>query len=403
MADQALSSLKLLECGGGVSAPCCAKLFADLGAEVIKIEEPGTGDFTRTEGPFPGDVPDPEKSGLFLYLNGNKLGITLNLRSARGRSILQALAQKADILVENLAPREAEELGLTYAALEPINPALIVASITPYGFTGPYRDYKGYPLNAFHASGTGFRVGQPEREPLTMPCAQSSYAGGISAAAAIMTAVFARGVNGGLGQQVDVSEMEAEVCFFGSTITGFLAASDEMAVRPRMGHRLSALNASMRCKDGYVHLIATSADWWQRLGQVMGGPDWSQDPFFQDPANREKLADELEALLEPWLMERTREELFQLGVANRIPITPYYTTEEVARLPHLKEREFFVDIEHPAAGMLRYPGAPYKLSETPWAMVRPAPLLGQHNEEIYCGRLGYTREQLASLRTLGII
>ena len=170
-----------------------------------------------------------------------------------------------------------------------------------------------------------------------------------------------------------------------------------------MGHRLGSLNTAVRCKDGYVHLIAMREDWWGRLVQVMGSPEWALDPFFQDQANRNELPDELEALLEPWLMEHTKEELFQLGLANRFPLTPYYTSAELDQLPHLKEREFFVEVEHPIAGSLRYPGAPYKFSETPWAVQRPAPVLGQHNEEIYCDRLGYSREQLSTLRTIGII
>ncbi len=170
-----------------------------------------------------------------------------------------------------------------------------------------------------------------------------------------------------------------------------------------MGHRLGSLNTAVRCKDGYVHLIAMREDWWGRLVQVMGSPEWALDPFFQDQANRNELPDELEALLEPWLMEHTKEELFQLGLANRMPLTPYYTSAELDQLPHLKEREFFVEVEHPIAGSLRYPGAPYKFSETPWAVQRPAPVLGQHNEEIYCDRLGYSREQLSTLRTIGII
>ncbi len=401
MANKALSPYRVLEVGGGVSAAYCAKLMADLGAEVIKIEEPGSGDFARAAGPFPGDVPHPEKSGLFLYLNTNKLGITLNLESTRGRSILHALAKEADILVENFSPSQADELGLTYTALAPVNPRLIVTSITPYGLTGPYRDYKGYPLNAFHGGGAGYRVGEPDREPLTVPGHQTSYSGGISAAGATLCAVFARATGGALGQQVDISEMDAEAAFFGSTITTFLASGE--TVRPRMGHRLGSLNAALRCKDGFVHLIAGTEAWWGRLVELMGNPEWARDPFFQDPANRASMPDEMEALLEPWLMEHTKEELFQLGLANRVPITPYYTAPELDQLPHLRERGFFVEIEHSVAGKLRYPGAPYKLSETPWAVQQPAPLLGQHNEEIYCKRLGYSHDQLSNLRTMGII
>ena len=153
MTDGALQGVRLLEYGQLVSAPYCAKLLADLGAECIKIEEPPVGDPARRRGPFPDDIPHPEKSGLFLYVNTNKLGVTLDPRTPTGRLIFQRLAQEADVLIEDRPPGEMERLGLGYAALSALNPALIVTSITPFGQTGPYKDYKTYHLNLYHASG----------------------------------------------------------------------------------------------------------------------------------------------------------------------------------------------------------------------------------------------------------
>jgi crotonobetainyl-CoA:carnitine CoA-transferase CaiB-like acyl-CoA transferase len=156
MAERALSGIKVLECCNLVAGPYCAKLLADLGAKTVKVEEPGVGDEARRQGPFLGDVPHSERSGLFLFLNTNKLGITLNLKNPRGREIFSGLVKESDILVEDYSPREAKALGLDYETLGQLNPRLVVCSITPFGETGPYRDYKSYCLNTLHAGGDGY-------------------------------------------------------------------------------------------------------------------------------------------------------------------------------------------------------------------------------------------------------
>ena len=199
--------LKVVEWGNLVSAPYCAKLFADLGAEVMKIERPDIGDEARQHGPFPEDIPNQEKSGLFLSLNTNKLGITLNLESEKGKDILKRLLKDADVFVENNPPQLMVELGFDYNSLSGINPRLIMASITPFGQTGPYRDYKAYELNCSAAGGVLVGVGYPDREPLKLPLSQGSYQAGASAATAIMIALLARDkINE--GQYIDISEAE---------------------------------------------------------------------------------------------------------------------------------------------------------------------------------------------------
>jgi crotonobetainyl-CoA:carnitine CoA-transferase CaiB-like acyl-CoA transferase len=209
MAETALDGLKVLEYCQMISGPYCGKLLADLGAEVIKVEEPSVGDVARTRGPFPGDVTHPEKSGLFLYLNTNKLGITLNLGTASGRELFRRLAEQADVLLEDRPPGEMAKLGLDYASLSAINPRLIVTSITPFGQTGPYRDYKSYHLNLYHASGHSsfFYVAPRERRKEALVVAGGEvgdYDGGLSAAVATLAALFAR-LATGQGQHIDIS------------------------------------------------------------------------------------------------------------------------------------------------------------------------------------------------------
>ncbi len=405
MSAQALSGVKVVEWGEFISAPYCAKMLADMGAEVIKVEEPGSGDEARRYGPFPNDIPHPERSGLFLYLNTNKLGITLNPRLATGRAILKELLKEADIFVENRPPRLVEELGLDYASLSQVNRRLIVTSITPYGRTGPYRDYKGYDLNIQMAGGSGGVLGNLGREPLGFPGDQGHYQGAISAASATMVALLAQRRDG-LGQQVDISESEVIATLQrGYGPTNFVYRG---VVAKRLGHRSSGLMwpyGVFPCKDGYVIILTMEDYHWKWFVEAMGNPEWAFDPRWKDAGSfgRVKYADELEAHLIGWLMDHTKDEVMELAQSHGCPFMKVNTAEAGLESLHLKAREYFVAVEHPEVGTLSYAGAPVKLSQTPWRVVRRAPLLGEHNEAILCGRLGYSREYLAELRRAGVI
>ncbi|MDO8670095.1 MAG: CoA transferase [Dehalococcoidia bacterium] len=403
MVEGALSDLKVLEYAEHISGPYCTKLMADLGAEVIKIEPPIAGDRARRLGPFPGDIPHPERSGLYLYLNTNKLGITLDPGQATGKDIFKSLLQDADVLVQNYPPKVMADLGLDYESLRKINPRLIMVSIRPMGNAGPYKDYNCYPLNTSAASGSMFLVGRPEREPIMAPEDQTSYQGGINGAAAALVAVWDQRRHG-TGQHVDISEAEC----LGSMLVGRLITSYIFggSLGERGGHReLSGIYPYMilPCKDGFVSLIALENEQWDRFVEAAGGFEWAKDARFATRFSRAKNADELDALLAPWLMRHTKDEIFELCRARRIPFTPVYNTEELVNSEHLRERDYFQKVDHAEAGQLVYPGAPFKLSETPWNIRRPAPRLGEHNEDIICERLGFAREDLARFRTRGII
>lgn len=404
MPNQALAGLKVVEWGNFVSAPYCAKLMADYGAEVIKIEEPLVGDEARHHGPFLHDVPHPERSGLFLYLNTNKLGITLNVKSATGKDIFKRLIKDADILVENNPPKVVEELGLDYATLSQINPRLVMTSITAYGQTGPYRDYKAYDLNCSAAGGLNCGIGHPGRAPLVLPLSQCDYQGALGGACASLLAIVARDVTG-RGQHADVSETEvAATLQVGTYVPQYIFYG---VVGVRTGHRGGLgryPTGILPCKDGYVCITAPRVDQWIRFTELMGSPEWTKNPRYRDRrAMQEEYPDEADALLAPWLMSHTKADIFDSGQAMRIPLTPVNTIAEVVNDSQLNTRGFFVEFDRAEVGTLKYPGAPYKMSKTPWQIERPAPLLGEHNEEIYCGRLGYTGEELARLRRAGVI
>lgn len=403
MVEKALDGLKVVEYGSFISAPYCAKLMADLGAEVIKIEDPGAGDESRRYGPFPDDVPHLERSGLFLYLNSNKLGITLNLRSATGRKILKGLLSEADVFVENSAPGLMAELGLDHEALKEINPGLIVTSITPFGQTGPYAQYKGYALNTAALGGQCMRTGEPSRPPLAPALSQSHYQSGSMGAAATMGAVFSRMATG-LGQHVDISEADvwATIHLGHGVHLGVFEGRKSI----RSGHRTISVYpwCILPCKDGYMCLIAIQGYQWKRFLEAMGEPEWMGDERFRDRIMMAwQYADEVDSLVETWLVDHTKEEIFRMCREGQITFAPVRDIDEVMNDPHFAERGYFVEMDREYVGTLKYPGAPYQLSETAWRLAKPAPSLGEDNEEIYCKRLGYSREELVRLRRGGII
>jgi crotonobetainyl-CoA:carnitine CoA-transferase CaiB-like acyl-CoA transferase len=379
-------------------------MLADMGAEVIKIEKPGTGDESRSHGPFPNDIPDPEKSGLFLFLNTNKRDITLNLETKTGMNVFKKLIEEVDIFVENNPPETIKCLGIDYAELHKINPKLIMASITPFGQTGPYKDYKAYDINSCASGGMSVGVGDPDREPLTMPLSQGSYQAGVSAAIGILGALFARKKNGE-GQHIDVSEAEVWATLH------MIQSSQTFLYRGVTGIR-RGIHAGfflypgtiLPCKDGFINLSAPQLEQWIRFLKLMGNPSWAENPRYRNRrAMHEEYPDETDALLKPWFKEHTKEEIFQLCQQNRIPFSPIYNIEDLINHPHLRDREFFVEVNHPRAGKLQYPLGPCRFSKTNWTYERAAPLLGQDNEEILCKRLGYSREALSNLRRSGII
>ena len=233
-----LEGLNILELGGGLAAPYCGKLLADMGAQVIKIETPGTGDSSRQYGPFLNDEPHRERSGLYLYLNANKKGITLNLETPTGRSILRDLVSQSDALVHNLPVADLEQLGMQYSQLSQTNPQLIMASITPFGLDGPYRDYKAYDINLAAAGGICEGLGEAGREPLTFGTPEVGYFSGLAAASSIVLALLARESSG--GQHIDIAEVESLAGIYNGPEA--LMAVYQWRVTRRTGHHAPGLS-----------------------------------------------------------------------------------------------------------------------------------------------------------------
>ena len=407
MSLPALSDLKVVEWSDFVSGPYCGKLLADLGAEVIKVEKPGCGDRARSYGPFPQDIPHLEKSGLFLYLNTNKLGITLNVACAAGAEIFRRLVKWADVLVDNHPPQEIEELGFTYESLKKLNHTLVMTSISRFGQTGPYRDYRACDLNSFHVSGMAFinpsdGVDDAESQPpLKAPEYQGDMVAGLSAGIATMSAVIASRSTG-QGQHVDLSEQEALASIMRREYAVYTMEGMNW-IRPKFERTGMTVSDIYRCKDGLVYLICFQARMWEGWLDAMGNPEWANNELFSDRIMRRDNWDAAKTLIEEWTMQRPVREVVAMADARRVPCKPVNSVTEVVNSELLASRDYFVEIDHAEAGKVKFPGAPYKLSSTPWALRRAAPLLGEHNHEIYCRRLGYSRGDLVRMRAEGVI
>lgn len=404
---RALEGLSVVELAGFISGPYCGMLLAGLGAGVTKIEEPGIGDISRRCGPFPSDIPHPDRSGLFLYLNRNKQGITLNVKTATGRGILLRLLKDANVFIEDMPPKLSKRLKLDYGHLSKENPQLLVVSITPFGQTGPYRDYKAYAINASGIGGMSPIVGEPNREPLTPPFSLGHFQTGITAANAIMFGLLAQ-KRIGKGQHIDLSEAESWAIFHtGNVVSAFIYGGRK---RIRSGHRTPAPYpyTILPCKDGYISMIALRGSEWKRFLEIVGDgevPEWyASDARFKDRLRAGlEYADILDELLSPWLMSHTKEEIFAYCRDKHIPFTPVRTIDEVVNWEQLNQRGYFSEIECPEVEKFKCPGTPFRFSQSLWSLDQPAPSLSEHNYEIYHQRLGYSEEQLVQLRRTNII
>ncbi len=397
MSEGALHDLKVLEYGEFVSGPYCTKLLADLGAEVTKIEKPVIGDMARRRGPFLGDIPHPEHSGLFLYLNTNKLGITLNPSTTTGKKIFKELIEKTDILVEANQPKMMEDSGLSYEKLKEINPKLIMTSITPFGQTGPYKDYKAYNLNVFLSGGLGCIFSK--HPPTKTGGFVGDYAGGLNAALGTLGAVSARDKNGS-GQHVDVSKQETMIGLQRVTAVTYPNEGQSKNLMTLLGGSMGGL---MKCEDG--HAIATTAEahQWKNFTKLIEKPEFGDDKRYVNMFSRAVHYKKIEPHVTEWMMSHTKEEIYHKGQALSCPIVPVRSSDEIVNCKQMEARDFFLEIDHPEAGRLKYPQAAYRFSKTPWKVYRRAPLLGEHNEEIYCNRLGYTKKDLVMMAEGGII
>jgi crotonobetainyl-CoA:carnitine CoA-transferase CaiB-like acyl-CoA transferase len=405
-ASTPFKAIKIVECGQGVSAAFGAKLLADLGADVIKVEPP-EGDLTRRRGPFAGDakaITDSEKSGTFIYLNTNKRGVVIDLRRAEGRQLLSELVSRADVLLHNVPPSERGTVGLDSAVLCTRYPRLIVAAISVFGESGPYAGYKGYELTAANASGWSFlspgASPYPDLPPLKCFGSQCEFQGGVHAAITILAAYFQRLKGGQGGQSIEVCEQEAVASMLEMNFMHYTYAGRETS---RLGNRALGPWFIADCADGQIFVLAVEEDQWKRLVDFMGSPEWAGEELFKDRLSRAQNMDALKALMTEWLAGWKVQDLYRAAQEHRVPFAPINTMRSLFESEHLRQRKFFVEIDQPILGKLRIPGMPSQYSKSCWAIRRPTPHLGEHNEEVFGNELGLSAERLAALRQGGVV
>jgi crotonobetainyl-CoA:carnitine CoA-transferase CaiB-like acyl-CoA transferase len=397
--NAALGDLRVLDLTGPLGV-YCTKQLADLGAEVIKIEPPG-GDLSRAIGPFYRDEPDPEKSLFWFHFNTNKKSITLDIGSPDGKELLAALARTADVVVETFQPGYLDALGLGYASLREANPGLILTSITPFGQTGPYRDFYASDLIGLAMGGFLFICGWEDEPPTRVACSQAYNVASANACAATLLALYHRDMTG-QGQHVDVS-MQQCVAAGLQWVTQMYDLQKRIMVRSgRMGVPLN------ECKDGWA-MVIPMVDWDDFVGWLESGggaADLTTDERYRDHEYqmRPEVRQHILEVTDRFTMSHDKKLVCEEGQKRHVIAIPCNSAKDVVENPQLVTRRFFVDVEHPELGdTLTYPGAPYRLSKTGWSIRRRAPLAGEHNAEVYRDRLGLTAQEIDSLRERRII
>ena len=396
--DTSLGDLRVLDLAGPIGI-YCTKQLADLGADVIKIERPG-GDPTRSLGPFYHNKAHPEKSLYWFQFNTNKKSITLNIASPKGKGIFKKLVKTTDIIVESFPPGYLDSLGLGYSALNKLNPRLIMTSITPFGQTGPYKDFKASDLIGLALGGFLFICGWEDEPPSRVGGSQAYNMASIHATTATLIALYHRDITGE-GQHIDVS-MQQCVAHTLQWVPQMYDLQKRIMVRSgRLGVPLQ------ECKDGWTNFIALF-DWdllvdWLKSGG--GCADLDDDKFKDmDYQIRPEVRQHISEVTDAFTKSHDKRWVCEEGQNRGVIAIPCNSAKDVVENPQLNIRNFFVDVNHPELDeVIKYPGAPYRFAKTPWRIKRRAPLIGEHNNEIYKKELGLTSKEMAALKGQGVI
>ena len=390
---KALDGIVVLDLTQYEAGPSCTEMLAWLGADVIKIEPPG-GE--------PGRRALSERSDtdawFFLMLNANKKSVTLDLKAERGRALFERMARRADIVVENFGPGAIERLGFGYDTLRRINPRIIAASVKGFGTTGPYADYKSFEWIAQAMGGVMSLTGLPDSPPLRTEAGLGDTGAGLHCAIGILAALVQR-QHTGEGQRVEVAQQDAVLNLVRIHLREHYVTGTPV---PRRGNRSVAAGPSnlYRCRpfgpNDYVFVHVATLDMWRILTRILGRPELGDDPRLADRQARAQHAGEIDPLIEAWTEKRTKHEAMEILAGAGIPCGAVLDSGEVLSDPGLVERGMVVSLEHPMRGRFAMPGNPVQLSASPTTVTR-APLLGEHNAEVYGGWLGLGAEELRAL------
>ncbi len=386
---RALSNLRVLELAGGVAGEYCGKLLADFGAEVIKIEAPGTGSETRRMAPFAEGAQANENSGLFAYLNTGKRSVTLDLGSDAGRQVLQRLLARIDVVLDDHAPGYLEALGIDPSRCGSDESGLTVCCITPFGYDAPPDVHKAYSLNVFHSSGWGYHSPSAP-DPGTPPLQGAGrfvvdYESGLSAAIALMAALYWR-EDSRRGQFIDVSQQESLASLSDYVLSQMVDGAMDVSTR-RSAFDLGGPATFFRCADGYVYLFISEPGHWKGLSTLMGDPQWMTefpDRWLELHLTPERI-ERCRTHIGEWMKDQQKMDVVARAQKLGIPLASVNTAADIVESPQMQFRGFFVEVEHPVLGRRSYPTVPYRLSATPAGIASAAPLLGQHTEQVLSG------------------
>ena len=403
-----LEGVRALDLTHYFAGPYCTRLLAGLGAEVVKVERPSLGDPLRGYGPFAShpaqvmstDAGVPIEDGAWhLYLNAGKRSIGLDIKTDEGRDTLLQLAAKADVLVENFAPGALGRLGLGYEELRQVNPALVVTSISNFGQTGPYRDWRAAEVNLYAMGGLMNITGEPDREPLKEGAPLAQLGAGQNAFVATMAALM-YAEETGEGQQIDISIAEYATNILENALMQYSYSGQEYTRVGNRGYGRAAWGI-YPCGDGFVGIIAGPDHRWPEVARIMEREELA-DPRFASRRGRQDNADEVDALMLPWLIEHDKVDIFKAGQESGLGFSFVATMEDILEMEQLLARDYFVEMEHPATGGLLYPGTPISCEPdaNAWVFGR-APLYAEHTGQVLSDWLGFDATRLSELAAAG--
>ncbi|MDU2065967.1 MAG: CaiB/BaiF CoA-transferase family protein [Sporomusaceae bacterium] len=391
-----LENVKVLDLTRVLAGPYASMMMADFGADIIKIETPNTGDDSRAFGPFVG-----KESAYFMSLNRGKRSMTLNLKEEKAKEIFKEMVKKADVVLENYRPGTMEKFGLGYDVLKEINPKIIYTACSGFGHTGPYSKKPAYDVIVQGMGGIMSITGQENGEPTRVGASVGDVTAGLFAVIGTLTALYHRAING-VGQKVDVAMLDCQVAILENAIARYVTSG--IAPGP-IGNRHPSITPfeAFKAKDGYVIIAVGNDRLWSKFCNLIGKVELIEDERFVSNSQRTKNQKALKAILDTIFPDKTVDEWLAVIDEAGIPCGPINTVDRVLKDPQIAAREMIVEVEHPIAGSLKMPGLPIKLSETPGSVEVPAPLLGQHTEEILAEWLNLSAKEVAALKEQGVL
>ena len=396
---KALEGIRVLDLTRALAGPFCTLMLGDYGADVIKIEIPGSGDDTRTWGPpFIG-----EESAYFLSINRNKRSLTLNFKNDKAKQIFLELAKDADVIVENFTPGVMDRFGLGYDVGKEVNPGIVFCSISGFGQTGPYRSRPAYDQIMQGISGLMSITGEPDGEPQKVGIAVADIGAGMWAAFAVMAAIYNRSHKGdGQGQYIDISMMDAQVAWLTYQAANFFA-NGTPPKRLGAAHPNLVPYQAFMCQDNkYLNLAVGSERIWERFCEGMGMPELRENPDYRTNVERAQNRAKIVPYLQEIFIKRPVGHWVEKLQSVSVPCGPINDLEDVFSDPQLLSREMFVEMTHPTLGNIKQTGLPLKFSRTPGGLDRPPPLLGEHNYEVL-KEIGFSTTEIEEMKAQDVI